>query len=316
MTARISDQSHLAAQAPGVNTPKGIAYGLLAAGIGALYLVYARWGVERGLNAADLTALRFGVAGALTLPVLLSMWHRDPAAFTAQWKTWLLVSLLAGTPFGLVMFGALQFAPTSHATVFPFAAMSVMGMLLGAAVLGERISARKGMAIALVVVGLLLVSGLQRSSFAGSLLGDAMFIAAGTLWAGFGIVLKRHRLDPLLATSVIAFSALVSYLPAYLVLTGAQGLSSAQSHVLWLEVLVQGLIAGCGTLFTYARAVSLLGAGRAAVFPALAPGLAALLAWPILNHAPSSRELLGIVVVIAGLAWAVTSPSKPVDIQH
>nr|NDG61356.1 EamA/RhaT family transporter [Betaproteobacteria bacterium] len=46
-------------------------------------------------------------------------------------------------------------------------------------------------------------------------MGDAMFLAAGTLWAGFGIVLRKHRLDPLLATAVISISALLSYVPAY-----------------------------------------------------------------------------------------------------
>jgi hypothetical protein len=34
--------------------------------------------------------------------------------------------------------------------------------------------------------------------------------------------------------------------------------------------------------------VSLLGPSRAAVFPALAPGLAALMAWPVLGHVPTA----------------------------
>jgi hypothetical protein len=53
---------------------------------------------------------------------------------------------------------------------------------------------------------------------------------------------------------------------------GARLLAAAPS-VLWTEVLVQGVIAGAGTLLTYAKMVSLLGPSRAAIFPALAPGL-------------------------------------------
>jgi hypothetical protein len=49
---------------------RGIAVGLVAASIGALYTVFARWGVAQGLAAQDMTVLRFGVAGLLTLPVL------------------------------------------------------------------------------------------------------------------------------------------------------------------------------------------------------------------------------------------------------
>ena len=103
---------------------KGIAVGLVAASIGALYTVYARWGIARGLSSPDLTVLRFGVAGVLMLPVFAMAFRRDSAQFLQRWRVWLLVALFAGTPFGLLMFGALQFAPPSHAAVFPFTAMS------------------------------------------------------------------------------------------------------------------------------------------------------------------------------------------------
>lgn len=137
-----------------------------------------------------------------------------------------------------------------------------------------------------------------------------MFIAAGTLWAGFGVLLRKHRLDPLLATSVIAFSALATYVPIYIWMTGAVSLLTASREVFWTEVLVQGLIAGCGTLFTYAKMVAILGPARAAVFPALAPGFAALMAWPVLGHFPRFEEVIGLLVVIAGLLCAVTAAPK------
>lgn len=263
----------------------GIAVGLAAASIGALYTVYARWGIAQGLHASDLTALRFGVAGLLMLPLLLHTLRRRREVLLGRWRLWLAVAALAGTPFGLLMFGALQFAPSSHAAVFPFAAMSVAGLLL--------------------------LSGIDSASFSGrALMGDAMFVAAGTLWAGFGILLRRHRLDPLLATAVISVSALLTYVPAYLALEGTARLAAASTNVLWTEVLVQGAIAGAGTLFTYATMVRLLGPARAAVFPALAPGLAALMAWPVLSHMPTVAETAGLIVVMSGLILAVTTTSR------
>lgn len=289
----------------------GIVVGLVAASIGALYTVFARWGIQQGLHSPDLTVLRFGVAGLLMLPILLGAWRRDSTQITARWPIWLTIALLAGTPFGLLMFGALQFAPPSHAAVFPFSAMSVMGMLLGAWVLGEKLSARKGVGIVVVLLGLVLLSGVDASSFTlRAALGDAMFLAAGTLWAGFGIVLRKNKLDPLLATAVVSFSALVTYVPVYLVVTGGQRLMEIAPNVFWIEVLVQGVIAGAGTLYTYAKMVSLLGPARAAVFPALAPGLAALLAWPVLGHMPAVAETVGLLVAMVGLIVAVTAPSR------
>ena len=291
----------------------GILVGLVAASIGALYTVYARWGIARGLTSPDLTVLRFGVAGLLMLPVLILACRRDLAQFTSRWRVWLLVALLAGTPFGLLMFGALQFAPPSHAAVFPFTAMSVMGMVLGSVVLGDRMTLRRVVGIAVVLTGLVLVSGVEVSSLTlRASVGDAMFLAAGTLWAGFGIVLRKHRLDPLLATAVISISALLTYVPAYGWYTGGDNLLSAEPYVFWVEVLVQGVIAGAGTLYTYSKMVALLGPSRAAVFPALAPGLAALMAWPVLGHIPGHLETVGLVMVMAGLIVAVTQSAASV----
>ena len=82
---------------------------------------------------------------------------------------------------------------------------------------------------------------------------------------------------------------------------------ASEPTVFWIEVLIQGVIAGAGTLYTYSKMVSLLGPSRAAVFPALAPGLAAMLAWPVLGHVPATFETVGLLLVMVGLLVAVTS---------
>jgi drug/metabolite transporter (DMT)-like permease len=71
-------------------------------------------------------------------------------------------------------------------------------------------------------------------------------------------------------------------------------------------VLVQGVLAGAGTIYTYARAVQYLGAARAAVFPALVPGLATLTGWPVLGHIPTLAEGIGLTLAIVGLLVTVT----------
>lgn len=290
---------------------RGVLVGLLAASIGALYTVFARWGVAHGLAAHDMTVLRFGVAGVVTLPILALALKRDAAGLLARWRDWLAISLLAGPLFGLLMFSALQWAPASHAAVFPFTAMSVMGTLMAAWFLGDRITARKALGIAVVVTGLLVLSGLSLQSLTPrAMLGDALFIVAGTLWAGFGVVMRRQKLDPLLATAVVSFFALVTYVPSYFALVGTERLLAAVPHVVAVEVLVQGVIAGAGTLYTYSRMVALLGPARAAVFPALAPGIAALMAWPVLGHVPGGSELAGMAIAMVGLVISVTTARR------
>ena len=290
---------------------RGLAVGLVAASIGALYTVFARWGIARGMDSTDMTFLRFAVAGLVMLPVLGLALRRDAKAVLAQWRSWLAVSLLAGPLFGLLMFTALKWAPPSHAAVFPFTAMSAMGMLMSTWFFGDAITPRKGLGIGVVVLGLVVLSGLSLESLSlQALAGDALFIAAGTLWAGFGIVMRRHRLEPLLTTAVISFVALLTYVPIYLAVVGTARLAAAETTTLLVEIVVQGLIAGAGTLYTYSKMVALLGRGRAAIFPALAPGLAALLTWPVLGHVPTSNESAGMVIAIVGLLMAVTAPAR------
>ena len=155
---------------PHPNLVRGLLMGLVAASIGALYTVFARWGIARGMDAADMTLLRFGVAGLVTLPALGLALKRDAAGLLARWRSWLAIALLAGPLFGLLMFTALQWAPAAHAAVFPFTAMSVMGTLMSAAFLGDRLTLRKAGGIAVVVAGLVVLSGLDIRSLTGQTL--------------------------------------------------------------------------------------------------------------------------------------------------
>jgi hypothetical protein len=62
-TATASGGPVPAASAAPVRLGLGMAVGLAAASISALYAVFARWGIAQGLQALDLTVLRFGVRG-------------------------------------------------------------------------------------------------------------------------------------------------------------------------------------------------------------------------------------------------------------
>jgi len=65
---------------------RGVPVGLAAASIGALCVVFARWGIGPGAGAMDLTALRFGIAGLILLPVLILRLHRTPKKATGPWR--------------------------------------------------------------------------------------------------------------------------------------------------------------------------------------------------------------------------------------
>ena len=64
------------------------------------------------------------------------------------------------------------------------------------------------------------------------------------------------------------------------------------------------MLSGILALVSYGASVRLLGSSRAAIFSALAPALAALIAIPVLGEIPSGLTVAGIVLVVIGVALA------------
>jgi drug/metabolite transporter (DMT)-like permease len=74
-----------------------------------------------------------------------------------------------------------------------------------------------------------------------------------------------------------------------------------------LQVVVQGGLAGAGAVYLYAYAVGTLGAGRAALFPALVPGFTMLTGFLVLGEVPSLAQLAGLAIVAFGFRFAMKS---------
>src|SRR6266481_3314227 len=88
-----------------------------AVAIWAGWLVMMRVGVNTTLTAFDLTALRFGVAGVVLLPVVL---RRGLALNRLGWPGFTAVVIGAGAPVQLLVGAGLSFAPVAHASVLSY----------------------------------------------------------------------------------------------------------------------------------------------------------------------------------------------------
>lgn len=290
----------------------GIGAGLFTAMASALYTVFARMGLHEGLTPYDITFLRYCVAAVVTAPVLLYHLKRDRSDLLEKRYALIGVALLAGPLFGLVIFTAFQFAPASHAAIFPAASTSLMGMLLAAAFLADRLGAAHILGAAMVVLGLSMLWRLLPDPFdSGALIGDLLFILAGAMWAGLFILLRKYQLDALLATSVTSFLALITYGPIYLYATGATTLRAATTSLVWTEVLVQGVLAGACVIYASAKTVQMLGASRAAIFPVMTPALSTVFSWTFLGAVPQPGDAPGFAMAMAGLIVAALYRERP-----
>lgn len=130
-------------------------YALLSAGAAAVTAVLAKLGVA-GVPSHLATAVRTVVVGVLAWTIVVALGeHRGLA--TLPTRSWVFLTL-SGVATGiswLAYFRALQLAPVS--SVAPIDKLSLaMTMVLAALVLGEPVSWRAAVGVALMIVGALL----------------------------------------------------------------------------------------------------------------------------------------------------------------
>lgn len=287
---------------------KGAVWGVTAVTIWGVYLAFARANVSAGVLPADLAFVRYTVAGLIMLPWLLR--HSPRTLAGMGWRQGVVLSLLAGPLFILAGASGFLFAPLSHGAVVQPAAITVAGLGLGALVLGDRLTRMRIIGASVILVGLALVAGPGAiGGGARALAGDALFALAGLMWAGFAVLSKRWGVSPIAATAVVSVLSAVIYAPLFLATRGTDVLLAQPTATLVQQIVVQGVLSGVVSVFAFGRAVELLGAPRAAAFPALVPVVAIITGVPVTGEFPTIVQAAGLVIVTLGLLVTQRRPS-------
>ncbi len=285
----------------------GIACGLLAAAIWGLLQASGRAAVIQGLSPFDLAALRFGVAGALLLPWLLTSGRSAADLAGVGLPRAFVLTLCLGPPFFLLNMAGYRFSPLAHGVVILPAVFIVAGLAGAHYFLGDRLSARKAIGCAVVFCGLLAIA--NNSSFAteGDLtaLGDVMFAAAGLLWCAASLLISHWKLNSMQTTAAVAVLSAGVYLPAYAAFGTPGQLAAVPLEVLAFHVLASGVLAGVVAMLAFTRSVAILGAGGSAIFPALVPAMGTLIGYALTGEVPGPAQIAGLLLVSAGLIVAV-----------
>jgi drug/metabolite transporter (DMT)-like permease len=288
---------------------KGAAFGFAAASIWAGWSAMTRLAVTTNLDALDIAALRFGVAGILLAPVVV---QRGSARDRLGWLGLAVVIVGIGAPYVLVAAGGLRFAPASDQGALNPGCMPLFVALIAAIVLGENISVARKLGLGLILAGALVTmvwQAIDRSIAwnASRTFGDALFLCAALMTAGFTVVMQRARLDPLHAAALVATGSLVIYLPIYLAVAGTH-LAAVPLPDLTVQAIFQGVLVTIVSIVLYGRAIVILGASGGAALGALVPALSALFAIPLLGEWPSKTDWLGIILISAGVYLASGGP--------
>ncbi len=199
---------------------KGTAFGCAAVSIWAGWSVVTRLAVTSGLDAWDVTALRFGVAGVVLAPVVA---RRGLALDRLGWSGLAILIAGVGAPYVLVAAYGLRFAPAYDQGALNPGCMPLFVGLLAAIVLREVPSIGQRNQDFLVHTarrrphcGVACREGWDALRWSG----DALFLVASLLTAGFTVVMQRAKLDPLHAIALVATGSLALWLPLYLACFG------------------------------------------------------------------------------------------------
>jgi drug/metabolite transporter (DMT)-like permease len=286
----------------------GILIGTLC-GIGAALgwaagFVAAKHGVSVGFAPADLAFHRFFWSGLVLMPLMLRGGIKDLGGI--GWGRGLVMSMLSGPPQALIAYTGFILVPLGHGTTIQPACAALSGLILATLVLGERPTAQRIIGGITIIAGLL-VFGAESLATTGShgVGGDLLFVTAGVFWATFGILLRYWHVSGTRAIAAVGALSVLVYAPLHALLLGYEGLLRMSLAENLLQVVVQGLLAGVLPIFLFARTVILLGAGRAATFPALVPGFSLVIGYLALGVVPSIAQLIGLVIVVIGFRFVV-----------
>ena len=283
-------------------TVVGVACGTGAALSWATGFVAALHGVRAGLAPVDLAFHRFVWAGLILLPGIVRLGSNLGGI---GWARGLTIFVLAGPAQGILSATGFTMTPLGHGAMIQPGTAALCGLLLATIVLHEPLLARRVIGAAAIVTGLLLLGGEALATIGThGLLGDLSFLLAGVFWAGFGTVLRLWNIRAQRAAIVISALSLFLYTPLQLLF----GFDRMIAAGLWENVLqaaVQGGLAGALAIHLFARAVMLLGAGRASAFPAMVPPATLLIGFIALGEVPSLVQLLGLAVIAIGFRFTL-----------
>jgi drug/metabolite transporter (DMT)-like permease len=256
------------------------------------------------LSPADIAFHRFVWTGLVLLPLVLRDGLGDLGG--VGWGRGLVVFLLAGPFQAIISYSGFIFAPLAHGGVIHPGSAAMFGFVLAVLVLKEPLTLRHLAGTLVIVGGLAIFAGESIVSIGGNALGgDLLFATAGLMWALFGMLVKLWGLDSARATRVSCFFALIVFAPLHAWLYGFDTMRSVSLTENLIQVAVQGVLSGALAMYLYSRAVVTLGAGKAAIFPSLVPGLTLLIAFITLGVIPTLPQFAGLAVVMVGFWLAL-----------
>lgn len=213
---------------------------------------------------------------------------------------------LGFSAFNIGLYWALQYTSAINVTIEQ-SAMPVLIILANYLFFRMRISALQGLGVFLSITGVLVTAtrGSPLSIFeSGVNRGDAMMMLCVLLYAGYTVALRfRPDIHWTSLMFVLSLSATVFVIPFYATEIVQDGFRAPGTQA-WIIIAYTAIFPSMLSQLFFIRGVAMLGANRAGLFINLVPIFAALLAVSILGEHFRTYHLIGLALVLGGIALA------------
>jgi drug/metabolite transporter (DMT)-like permease len=187
--------------------------------------------------------------------------------------------------------------------------MPMATAILSVLILKERVSRPQLIGFCMIFCGVFIIAGLGLVGGGHhAWIGHLLFIAGAFLFAGYTIALRRSGLSGMEGVAIVSLWSSITYLPVYFAALHPRIFSVPLTSLI-VPAFYQAILTNIVSLIAYARAVSILGASRAAPFAALIPAMTAFLGILFLGEYPSAADWAGIACVSAGVYLASGAPA-------
>lgn len=267
----------------------------------SFWLIVSRVASDSGLTIYDLTALRYGLASLVALPLCL------------YYKAWrglrliqvAVVSFILGPIYILCVFSGFLYAPAAHGGIFMNGVLPLVSMVFGLILFRAVPGARQLFGAALILVSAVVLAwdGTATTS-PDTWKGDLLFFIGALFFSSYVILSEHWKISSIQIIFCGTVVNAVLYLPVW-ALWLPSGLADAPLQPLLLQAVYQGFVPNLVGLLLIAHASRTIGNGNTSSILAAVPGGGGLLGALILGESLSLLSILALVLLTVGLLISV-----------
>ncbi len=282
---------------------RGIFYALTS---GLLYGLIGYFGVSiirANHSVFNMLFWRFLVAALLMVVPLLFLYKKNGESCSGSLKMF-----MAGAAFyaasTVLYFLASQHIGTGLAMVLFFTYPAIV-MLLNWYFKGTPPAKTYYLAIAMIMIGLLLLADLSSASF--SLVGIGLMIFSAAGYASYVVASKNVASTPLMTTFVVSLGCAATCLVGALV---DASFCVPSTLGVWGNIFGFAVIGTAIPILLMLEALKIIGADKAAILSVLEPIFVVIAGVVLLHEIITLRQVMGIIVVLSGALITLKTKSK------